>query len=387
MSRYHSYLNSAVQILQSYRGDEPFASYLKKFFSANKKFGSKDRKQVSNLCYCFFRLGKAIMNVSLEEKILTALFLCSNQPNEILEDLKPEWNKQIGLSGEEKLLILNYSLLISDLFPWKNELSNGIDFEKFSKSFFIQPDLFLRLRPGKEEAVKQKLKHAGIQFEILSDNCLALTNASKIDGIIELDKEAVIQDYNSQQTGEFIKPEILHRTSEFSLWDCCAGSGGKSILAYDINPKIELTVSDSRESILSNLKKRFENAGIKRYKNFEANLSSKLPIPNSHFNLILCDAPCTGSGTWSRTPEQLYFFKESKIEEYASLQKKIVTNVIPHLQPGGFFIYITCSVFRKENEEVVDFIKEKFDLNLMQMEVLKGYDKKADSMFIAVFNS
>ena len=108
MSRYHSYLNSAKLILQQYNGGEPFASFLKKYFSANKKFGSKDRKQVSNLCYCFFRLGKAVMNVSLEEKILTALFLCSIQSNEILEALKPEWNKQIELPVGEKFLIFNF---------------------------------------------------------------------------------------------------------------------------------------------------------------------------------------------------------------------------------------------------------------------------------------
>ncbi len=56
-----------------------------------------------------------------------------------------------------------------------------------------------------------------------------------------------------------------------------------------------------------------------------------------------------------------------------------------NLQPGGSFVYITCSVFKKENEEVAIYIKENFHLQLKQMEVLKGYDKKADSMFVAVF--
>jgi len=70
VSRYHSYINSTKDILSIYRGEEPLSSFLKKYFSANKKHGSKDRKQVSNLCYCFFRLGKAIMNTSIEEKIV-----------------------------------------------------------------------------------------------------------------------------------------------------------------------------------------------------------------------------------------------------------------------------------------------------------------------------
>ena len=70
---------------------------------------------------------------------------------------------------------------------------------------------------------------------------------------------------------------------------------------------------------------------------------------------------------------------------YVAMQQQIVSNVIPHLQQGGTFIYITCSVFKNENEDMVNFIKEKFHLQLLQMEFLKGYDKKADSMFTAFF--
>lgn len=328
-----------------------------------------------------------MMNVSLEEKILTALFLCSNQSNEILEVLNPEWNAKIQLPLEKKLLIINSSLLIDSIFPWKEELSEGIDYEKFFHSFFVQPDLFLRLRPGREEAVKQKLQQAGIQFQSLTDTCLSLSNASKIDSIIEPDKEAVIQDYSSQQTGEFIKSAILIRKSKISVWDCCAGSGGKSIMAFDLNTEIKLTVSDIRENILENLKKRFNKAGIKKYKSLILDLNkvnNQHSILNHQQSIIIADVPCTGSGTWGRTPEQLYFFDKSKIGEYASLQKRIVSNAISHFQPGGIFIYITCSVFKKENEENVEFITKNFQLKLMQMEVLKGYDKKADSMFVAL---
>jgi 16S rRNA (cytosine967-C5)-methyltransferase len=48
-------------------------------------------------------------------------------------------------------------------------------------------------------------------------------------------------------------------------------------------------------------------------------------------------------------------------------------------------LYITCSVFKKENEEVVEFIQGNSELELIKMELLKGYDKKADTMFAALF--
>ncbi len=330
-------------------------------------------------------MGKAVMNTSLEEKILVALFLCSDKSNEILAALKPVWNENCHLPVNEKLLVINYSLLITDVFPWKDELSEGIDHEKFCGSFLIQPDLFIRLRPGKERMVIGKLNDKGIEFRQVSETCLALPNSSKIDEVIELDSEAVIQDYNSQRTGDVITSQISNFKSKIEVWDCCAASGGKSIMAYDINPNINLTVSDIRESILANLKKRFQRAGINNYKSFVADLAvNKFDKLNIIPGIIICDAPCTGSGTWSRTPEQLHFFNPGETERYSLLQKKIVSNVIPQLRPGGSFIYITCSVFKKENEEIVGFIKQNFHLQLKQMEILKGYDKKADSMFVAV---
>jgi 16S rRNA (cytosine967-C5)-methyltransferase len=74
-----------------------------------------------------------------------------------------------------------------------------------------------------------------------------------------------------------------------------------------------------------------------------------------------------------------------KIEKYSSLQRKIVSNIVHHLRPGGFMVYITCSVFKKENENVAEFIEEKFVFESIKMELLKGYDKKSDSMFVALF--
>jgi len=390
--RYHSYLNSAQKIIESNWGDAPFAVFLKKYFASNKKYGSKDRKQIASLCYNFYRLGKAIPDIPVSEKIIAAAFLCEHSHSDFLHFHKPEWNKIISKPVAEKIKILGFT--IDHVFPWADELCAGVEFQPYCYSFFSQPGLFLRIRPGKKDIAVKKLQDAGLKFDMPHDDCMALSNATKVDTILEIDKEVVIQDHNSQQVLNFLKDPasgIQYPVSSIqhpvSVWDCCAASGGKSILAYDIlNGEIELTVSDIRESILSNLKKRFETAGIKNYTSFIADLSKAAKQrPANKSQLIICDAPCTGSGTWSRTPEQLFFFKKKTIEVYVEMQQKIVSHVIQHLQKGGIFIYITCSVFKKENEGMVNFIKEKFHLQLVQMELLKGYDKKADSMFTAVF--
>lgn len=389
MGRFHSYLNSALQILGLYKGDEPFASFLKKFFATDKKYGSKDRKYIGQLCYCWFRTGKMFAGKPTTENILAALFLCSKEENEILENLEPGWNPKVFLPLDEKCLVPGIPCSIPDIFPFKDELSDGIPHSQYCASMLVQPDLYLRIRPGMKEKVMQKLDATGCSFSLAGENCMVLPNATKVEDIIELNKEAVVQDYSSQRVGEFL--QLVRRGMPGKLpidvWDCCAASGGKSILAKDILGDINLTVSDVRESIIINLRQRFKAAVITGYKAVQADLTAEHIVDHIITNqqsVIIADVPCTGSGTWSRTPEQLYYFKEDKTAEYAALQRKIVTNVIPSLAPGGYLLYITCSVFKKENEEMVAYIKEKFPLQLVKMELLKGYDKKADTMFAAL---
>jgi 16S rRNA (cytosine967-C5)-methyltransferase len=409
--KHFSHLNTAVELIEQYKREVPFSIFVKSFFIQHKKYGSRDRKTITNCCYCYFRLGHALEAFSVEQKILVGLFLCEQQSNELLQHFNPAWNAQIQSGIEEKIAVLNNESIpfsIEDIFPWPQLLSEGVDHLQFCRSFLIKPDLFLRLRPGHEAAVKQQLQAAGISFTEVSATCLSLPNTTKLDAIIEPDREAVVQDLNSQRTANFLTsnslqlPEAYHRRSQHStrymnVWDCCAASGGKSILACDLIPNIKLTVSDIRESIIHNLKKRLANAGINHYTSFVADLTTssfQLPAvagglpqakPTSNkFDLIICDAPCSGSGTWGRTPEQLVFFDApSSIAHYSALQQKITTNIIPYLKPGAKLIYITCSVFKQENEEAVNYLVSNLPVKLERMEILKGYDKKADTLFAA----
>ena len=384
------HLRSAASLIEQYDGSVPFAAFLKQFFSQNKKYGSKDRRQIAHLCYCYYRLGHALKKCTVEEKFRIALFLCNNEANDwsvlFEEDWITNWKSSLHLRINfviEK--IPEFSVF--DIFPWYKHLSSDDAYEPytFCRSHLIQPDLFLRVRPGNKETVFQKLRLAGVPFKPLSNECIALPNGSKIDSVVEVDNEVVVQDYSSQQVGELLKRIQQDKKRSLQVWDCCAASGGKSILVYDLLSTVSLTVSDLRKSIIQNLETRFKRAGIKPATVFVADLSQPLHSTSlPAFDLIVCDVPCTGSGTWGRTPEQLYYFSEEKIEEYASLQKKIVSNVIPQLKPGGYLLYITCSVFAKENEaQETAILKQGMELEGMTW--LKGYDQKADSMFVALF--
>ena len=386
MSRHHSHTSSAIKIIESYAAAEPFAFHLKKHFAANKKYGSKDRKTIASLCYNYFRLGYLLKNKTTEEKILAALFLGEHKTNALLQALQPGLNDKILLSIDEKLAFLN--IKASGIFPLVNELGAGLNNDSFYKSYLQQPSLFLRLRRGKGKVVLNKLTEAAIPYTAHRDECIELENATPLDDLIKINKEAVVQDASSQKVFNYLDtlPSFAN-DNKLTAWDCCAASGGKSILLYDkLKANVQLTVSDIRENILFNCKKRLQQAGVNIYKNFVADITKNtLPVGEDNFFIIICDAPCTGSGTWGRNPEQLLYFKKNRIEEYAEKQKLIAQNALQHLKKDGLFFYITCSVFKKENEEVVDYLKEKFHLQLLQMEYIKGYEIKADTMFVAVF--
>jgi 16S rRNA (cytosine967-C5)-methyltransferase len=410
--KYHSHLNTAVSIIQQYDGREPLHHFLKNYFGQHKKYGSKDRKRISHLCYVFYRVAsmvlkyqeKVIEKEEIEYSILCGLFLCSEEPDELLQALKPSLNADISLPVNEKIRVLNLDrdfsrpVEIKYLFPYTNQLSNGIDETLFALSHVKQPDLFLRIRPGYSEAVVKKLQNKKTDYEFIAPHTIRLPNGYRVDDFLDIDREIVIQDMSSQRVGEFLqfydhKNHSQRSPYHFSVWDCCAASGGKSIMAKDILGDLELTVSDIRESILVNLKKRFAIAGINNYKSFAADLSTTSPSTLNQgkrqigkHDLILADLPCTGSGTWGRTPEQLYFFQRSSIDKYSQLQKRIIGNIIPHLKQTGKLLYVTCSVFRNENEDIIQFIQENFPLKLEKMKVLKGYELNADTMFAALLS-
>ena len=168
-------------------------------------------------------------------------------------------------------------------------------------------------------------------------------------------------------------------------WDACAASGGKSLMLHEQEPDIKLVVSDIRESMLANLDERFQRSGLHKYQKKLLDLTQN-PDPVLHdyaFDGIILDAPCSGSGTWGRTPEMMARFNPDRISFFQRLQQDITRNVVKYLKPGKPLIYITCSAFKAENEANVDFLVKEVGLKLEKQTVLKGYENKADTMFVA----
>ena len=373
-------------IIDQYRNAVPLHHYLKQYYRNQPKLGSRDRRGISDAIYSWYRCGKALEkdDQGREELLLAALFVC-DIPTKALQKQFPEtWMEYWGKPLSQRLQLLSaqhYNINLNAIFPEETFLSEGITRQEWIESILQQPRLFLRILKDKNK-VEQKLREAELSFEWINEQVLALQNGAAIDKILNPDVY-VIQDASSQSTGRFFAP-----AANENWWDCCSGAGGKSLLLRQLEPKVKLLSTDIRESILHNLKERFKLYHLAPPQTMVADAADETQtaklLENKRFQGIIADVPCTGAGTWARTPEQLYFFDTKQLSIYTNRQETILRNALNYAETGGKLIYITCSVFRAENEDVVEKIAAESNWTIESMQLIKGISRKADCLFVAV---
>jgi len=384
-------LENAKKVIEEFRVlDFPLSRFFSNYFKENPKAGSKDRRVLQDLVYAFYRYYHGIGAVSIEDKILVAYLLMGGMENSILELWKSRYpGSKFDTSNslekkKEAIAEVLPAIEWGALFPWKEFIAQGIDPQELEESYINQPKLFIRIYEPYAKILKQVLNEKGIGFEEINSYCLALDNRTNINSLKEGDLKSAfeIQDLSSQTTGEYFK--AVPRTN---WWDCCAGAGGKSLLLSQLYPGVNLWASDSRYSVIQNLEKRYTESGFPCPRTFVQDLLAEdnLAFREGFFEGIILDAPCSGSGTWSRTPERLGNFHPSSLGRMVEIQKKIGDKVIPYLNKGGALIYITCSIFKAENEEIVDYFMDRYKLKLESMQYLNGMNQGADTLFLARF--
>src|SRR5690606_6173495 len=381
--RVRQQIQTVERLLGEYAAESgmPLARFLTGFYKRNRQMGSKDRRIASRLAYHYFRVGKAAPLEELPVRLALADLLCSSD-SALASLILPQFDTHIqaGLSEKISLMEAHTAFRLEDVFPFRPFLSADIDRRAFVESLFVQPDLYIRLRPSFRDEVLKALDGAQLDYRIVDTCTVALPNGIALERITGLRGKYEVQDYSSQQTGAYFQATAGER-----WWDACAGAGGKSLLLMDQTAGLSLLVSDTRRSILRNLEERFDTAGVKSYweKIIDLNNDTVTVLGDEQFDGIILDAPCSGSGTWGRTPEMLSVFDSGAIGRFAALQRRLAAQVVKHLKPGKPLVYITCSVFAEENEGVVNYLRETHGLNVQQMAVLHGYRHKADSMFVA----
>lgn len=387
---YKQHLVSAIDLIKRYSYKEPFAIFLKNYFKRDKKFGSRDRKSIADMCYGYMRLGKSADDYSIQDQIIIGFFLTHELDNGLLENFYPLLKNSVDETLEKKIEIISQAFPLfnsSLIFSFHKYISAKIDLESFSSSHLKKPLFFIKIR-GEQKNIIQMLDEKKITYTSFGDYILGFEQHVNLSELFNVDGDIVVQDISSQQTISLLDN---YEINENSFWDACAGSGGKSILATDRYHFKTHYVSDIRPSILEELTERLSNASIKPTDAFCVDLTNSLSIqvakshlPSTGIDLIIADVPCTGSGTWGRSPEWLRSFDEEQIEVYHKKQIQIIKNILPFLKKGGYLLYITCSVFEKENEDVLEVLRNSFPIKVLEQKYFTGYPQRGDQLFAAL---
>jgi 16S rRNA (cytosine967-C5)-methyltransferase len=140
-------------------------------------------------------------------------------------------------------------------------------------------------------------------------------------------------------------------SSPTRIWDTCAAPGGKTLILSHRHPDAHLLATDANPRRLEALAARLQTTSPKT-QTLQAD-ATQLPADAGLFDLILCDVPCSGTGTLSRNPEIRHRLQPSDLARQATRQREILTAALTRLAPGGHLLYSTCSLEPEENEQVV----------------------------------
>ncbi|OLP59170.1 MFS transporter [Xaviernesmea oryzae] len=168
-----------------------------------------------------------------------------------------------------------------------------------------------------------------------------------------------VQDEGSQIVSELIDPQDGHQ-----ILDYCAGGGGKTLaLSAIMRNKGQIHAFDADRKRLAPIIERLKRAGTRNVQVHDR--AQQLKSLEGACDIVLVDAPCTGTGTWRRRPDTKWRLTERSLDERLAQQRDALTNAARHVRPGGTLVYITCSILPAENaDQTRAFVEANPDFTL-----------------------
>ena len=343
--------SAAIVVLDRVLGGDPVEQVLTDWGRSARYAGSSDRAGLRDIVFQCLRCRSsyAVMGGGLTGRGLVLAFVRTKGKGAELvyfsggphDPLPPDPVTEAGRApvGAE---IHN----IPDWLEAPLKASLGADFAPVMAAMSDRAPVFLRVNPvrGDRAGAIALLASDGILAEICIELPLALqvvtgerkirTAKAYVTGLVEL------QDLSSQAV-----VADLPLQDGMKVLDHCAGGGGKT-LAMAARAKLRLYAHDAVARRMADLPARAERAGIK------VTLVDR-PEAEAPFDLVLVDAPCSGSGSWRRDPAGKWALTEPRLAELLQEQAAILTRAAAMVRPGGWLAYATCSLLSAENEAQV----------------------------------
>lgn len=138
--------------------------------------------------------------------------------------------------------------------------------------------------------------------------------------------------------------------------DICAGSGGKTLgLAAAMDNKGQIHAWDADKHRLRPIWERLKRAGVRNVQVLEGGQTDQLDPLMGRMDIVLADAPCSGSGSWRRKPDAKWRLTEKALNKRIAQQRAVLQSAAPLVRPGGRLIYVTCSILPQENTDQADW--------------------------------
>ncbi len=347
-----------VRLRPHWRLDAALPARIERLLGGDRRLGSRDRRLYRELIYTTLRhlpwLEPMLDSASGADPApaeRAIAWLAADTPAthafraELAGDLPAEAPGSVAARAAIIAPIAGVARLPSLLPEWIESECPGIGDSPDYDALNSRSPLWLRLRPNDRAAVLGEFAARGWNA----------VESPLLPGAVSIRGEADVESTEAYQTG---RVEIQDLGSQLILqsvgiesggtWlDACAGAGGKSLqLACILGPKGRIEAHDIRPAALRELALRAERAGLSQRIRTTAS-------PEGPYDGVLVDAPCSGSGTWRRSPHLKWVTTPALLNACATRQLALLERFGPLVRRGGRLVYSTCSLCRSENEEVV----------------------------------
>lgn len=372
-------LSAAIEILDRVLAGAPAEQVLTNWARASRFAGSGDRHAVRDLVYDALRCRRSFAALGGAETgrglILGGLRSAGVDPETLFTG---EGHAPAPLSSADigQAPTGFAALDIPDWLASQMQQDLGDAFKTVAEALRHRAPVFLRanLARGSRASARAALAEAGIEAEPhpLSPTALLVTAGARrvsasdpyTGGLVEL------QDAASQAV-----VDALPLADGMRVLDYCAGGGGKS-LAMAARARVKLLAHDSDPRRMRDLPARAKRAGIK---------VEVLPgAPSGLFDLVLADAPCSGSGSWRRAPEGKWALTPQRLQDLRNIQSEILDKASALVQPRGWFAYATCSLLNAENRDQIDAFLARTGKWSLQRELRLTPIDGADGFYLAL---
>lgn len=375
-------VQTAIDLLDQILTGAPAERVLTTWARKSRFAGSKDRAAIRDHVYDVLRTqntcahlgqgrtGRALMIGLLRQQgvDLQTIFTGSTYAPEALVD-----EETTDTPAAETL----------DLQDWvipKLQTQFGAEFAAIERAMKTRAPVIVRvnLRKADRSSALKALEEEGILGEVhtASDTALVITQGARKISHSEAFKAGLVE---LQDAASQAAIDLLPLDKCAKVLDYCAGGGGK-LLAMAAQSDASFFAHDAIEKRLRDLPKRAERAGI------SANIVPTQDLAASDpFDLVFCDVPCSGSGTWRRDPQGKWALTPEDLDALISLQQDILSDAAGLVQDGGYLAFATCSYFSDENEDQVQwFLQNHSDMTLEHSKRWSHLDD-CDGFFTALF--